>query len=316
MTEGYFKGFARDHAAGEVAGIGTGTAVDRIRAALAGEDVVAGSAFDRVVASHAEDHVRTSVIDQDVGSGRAAEILGVSQDVVAVAEVATRVIRCMVVLPGWESSVGRMDARDQTAGVHTSGPQNRKQVSRARRAVVAVVAAALATAALTLPATATTVVRKDQLYKDTGYDPNDVQIDEGSCCQQDPDIRSTTRKVAEGSRGRSLFITFRTYEPLQGYWTVRVWLDTRGGRASDAKMRLHDSGLGRVRCGVRFLAEGPRRQGRLLLPTSGDRATCRVPLRWVHPSKRIRWKLFSAAGVEGTEPGVDDYAPDDRRWYV
>lgn len=182
---------------------------------------------------------------------------------------------------------------------------------------VMLAAVTLAAAALTFPASATTPERRDPVYVDTGYDPDDVPIDEGSCCQQDPDVRSTTRKVATSTKGgRSLFITFRAYEPLEGYWTVHVLLDTRGGPRADAKMRLADSGVGPTRCGVRFLAQGPRRQGILQLPRFGDRATCRVPLRWVHPSKRIRWKLVSPAGVEGTEPGVDEYAPDDRGWYV
>ena len=210
----------------------------------------------------------------------------------------------------------REDAPEQPEGVRVSNPRVPKKAFRARRAILTVVAAALATAALTLPASATTAVRRDPLYKDTGFDPDDIPIDEGSCCQQDPDVRSTTRKVATSSRSRSLFITVRAYESLEGYWTFQVHLDTRGGPRSDAKMRLHESGDGRIRCGVRFLAWGTRRQGKLLLPLVGDRATCRVPLRWVHPGKRIRWKLFSPAGAEGTEPGVDDYAPDDRGWYV
>jgi hypothetical protein len=186
-----------------------------------------------------------------------------------------------------------------------------------RAGTVMLAAVALATAALTMPASATTQVRRNPVYVDTGYDLDDVPIDEGSCCQQDPDVRSTTRKVATNTRGgRSLYITVRAYEALQGYWTVQVFLDTRGGPHTDAKMRLADSGVGPTRCGVRFLAEGPRRQGILHLPRFGDRATCRVPLHWVHPRKRIRWRLVSPAGVEGSEPGVDEYAPDDRGWYV
>jgi hypothetical protein len=158
-----------------------------------------------------------------------------------------------------------------------------EQAVRARPVILAVVAAAVATSALTLPASAATPMRRNPLYVDTGYDPDDIPIDEGSCCQQDPDVNSTTRKVTTSTKGRSLFITFRTYERLLGYWTVRVRLDTRGGPHTDAKMRLADSGVGPTRCGVRFLAEGPRRQGSLRLPRSGHRATCRVPLRWVHP---------------------------------
>jgi hypothetical protein len=188
-----------------------------------------------------------------------------------------------------------------------------------RAGTIVLAAVALATTALTMPASATAPVRRDAVYKDTGDDPDDVPIDSGSCCQQDPDVRSTTRKVATNTTGgRSLFITFRTFEALLGYWTVQVFLDTRGGPHVDAKMRLHDSGVGPTRCGVRFLAEGPRREGELMLITGGgDRATCRVPLRWVHPTKRIRWRLISPEGFEaGAEPGVDEYAPDDRGWYV
>lgn len=189
---------------------------------------------------------------------------------------------------------------------------------RSRAGVATLAAVALATTTLTMPASATARVGRDAVYKDTGYDPDDVPIDAGSCCQQDPDVRSTTRKVATNTNGgRSLFITLRTFEALLGYWTVQVFLDTRGGPHVDAKMRLHDSGLGPTRCGVRFLAEGPRREGELVLPLLGSRATCRVPLRWVHPTKRIRWRLISPEGFEaGTEPGVDEYAPDDRGWYV
>lgn len=186
-----------------------------------------------------------------------------------------------------------------------------------RAGTVMLAAVALTTTALILPASAATQLRRDPVYIDTGYDPNDIPVDEGSCCQQDPDVRSTTRKVATNAKGgRSLFITFRAYERLEGYWTVRVFLDTRGGPHTDAKMRLADSGVGPTRCGVRFLAQGPRRQGLLDLPRSGDRATCRVPLRWVHPTKLIRWRLVSPAGLEGTEPGIDEYAPDDRGWYA
>lgn len=157
--------------------------------------------------------------------------------------------------------------------------------------------------------------RSAPLYVDTELDPDDVPVDPGSCCQQDPDIRSTTRKVAVDDGRRSLFITFRSFESLVGYWTVSVPLDTRGGGRIDARMRIHDSGVGPTGCGVRFLAKGPRRRGRLSLPLVGDRATCRVPLAWVHPNKRIRWKLISRAGVEGSEPGVDEYAPDDHGWF-
>ena len=153
------------------------------------------------------------------------------------------------------------------------------------------------------------------LYRDTKSDPDDVPIDPGSCCQQDPDLQSSTRKVTISGARRALFITFRTYEALEGYWAVIVRLDTRGGPLVDAGMSIHDSGLGPRGCGVRLKSANHRRRGTLQISDDGDRATCWVPLRWVHPNKRIRWKLISLAGQEGSEPGVDDHAPDDRGWY-
>ena len=39
-------------------------------------------------------------------------------------------------------------------------------------------------------------------YIDRGHDPNDVPVDPTSCCQQDPDIRSTTRTVWVDEQGR------------------------------------------------------------------------------------------------------------------
>lgn len=176
-----------------------------------------------------------------------------------------------------------------------------------------VILASVATAVLILPASAEATVRgPDVLYVDVGLDPDDVPIDEGSCCQQDPDIRSTKRRVFV-DEGRWLFVNFRAYEQLLGYWKVVVRLDTRGGRRSDARMRIFDNGAGRAGCAVRFRSE-PRRKGEYRASSAGDRASCRVPLRWVNPNKRIRWRLFSPAGLEGTEPGVDEFAPD-RGWY-
>jgi hypothetical protein len=166
---------------------------------------------------------------------------------------------------------------------------------------------------LVLPAsTAATVQGEDVLYVDVGLDPDDVPIDEGSCCQQDPDIRSTRRRVFIDD-GRRLFVNFHTSEPLLGYWKVVVRLDTRGGPRSDARMRIFDDGAGSAGCTVRF-GSGPRREGEYHAPNFGDRASCEVPLKWVRQNKRIRWKLVSRAGVEGTEPGVDEFAPD-RGWY-
>jgi hypothetical protein len=175
-----------------------------------------------------------------------------------------------------------------------------------------VILASVVTAVLTLPASAAgTVQSPDVLYADVGLDPDDRPVEDGTCCEQGPDIRSTRRKVSIDD-GRKLFVNFDAYEPLLGYWTVIVRLDTRGGPHSDARMRIFDSGVGPAGCWVRFGSK-PRREGTFHAPLSGDRASCRAPLRWVHQNKRIRWKLFSpAADPEG---GVDEFAPDDRGWY-
>jgi hypothetical protein len=148
-------------------------------------------------------------------------------------------------------------------------------------------------------------------YVDTGLDPDDRPIDRTSCCQQDPDIRSSTRRVWEGKAGMHwLSVNFRAFEPLSGYWSVTVGLDSRGGRFVDHRMHFGDDGLGQTSC---FLGSG-KRLGIYHAPRFGDRASCRVPLRWVAPSKRIRWKLFSPKGFEGTGVRIDEYAPD-RGWY-
>ena len=188
---------------------------------------------------------------------------------------------------------------------------------RAGRAWCVILALA-ATAVLILPASAAATVRgTDVRYVDVGFDPDDRPVDQGSCCQQDPDIRSTRRKVWVDTHDRRwLSVAFRSYEPLLAYWTVIVRLDTRAGPRVDARMAIFDPGTSPPGCWVRFRSMGPRREGGYHAPVFGDRATCRVPLRWVHPDKQIRWKLFSPAGLEGTEAGVDEYAPNDRGWYA
>jgi hypothetical protein len=150
-------------------------------------------------------------------------------------------------------------------------------------------------------------------YADMGFDPDDRPIDETSCCQQDPDIRSTKRKVWVDADGRSwLVVRFRSFEPLIGYWTVVARLDSRGDSRADYRMTFSDSGDSRVRCEIRSRSSPPER-GRGILESDGG--GCRVPLGMVRPTKVIRWRLFSPAGVEGSEPRIDEYAPD-HGWYV
>jgi hypothetical protein len=176
-----------------------------------------------------------------------------------------------------------------------------------------ILAAVCLSLVLPVPA-ANPMPRVDILYADTGFDPDDVPDDQGAeSSQRDPDVRSTTRKAsARPTGGRSLSIVVRTFERFYGYWTIVVRLDSRGGPHADVRMRLSDDGAGTASCRVRSLSSGVSREGTLRLASSGDRAVCRTPLRWLRPNKRIGWKLLSRAA----RSGVDEYAPDDHTWYV
>lgn len=148
-------------------------------------------------------------------------------------------------------------------------------------------------------------------YLDKGLDPDDRPIDRTSCCQQDPDIRSSTRRIWEDGAGtRWLSVDFRAFEVLSGYWSVIARLDSRGGRFADYRMTIYDDGVGQAGC---YLGSH-NRFGTYRVPLQADGARCRVPLRWVAPSKHIRWKLFSPKGLEGTGVRIREYAPD-RGWY-
>lgn len=149
-------------------------------------------------------------------------------------------------------------------------------------------------------------------YIDRGHDPNDVPVDPTSCCQQDPDIRSTTRTVWVDDQGRRwLTVSFGTYDPLDDYWTVRVFLDTRGGPRFDATMALFDPGTSAPGCTFRRRGS-TQRDARYWFTI--DHAFCRVPLGWAATTKRTRWRLLSRGGGEGTGPAVDEHAPDTG-WY-
>lgn len=166
---------------------------------------------------------------------------------------------------------------------------------------------------LGVPAVAAGPAAPQVRYTDTGLDPDDIPVDESSCCQQDPDIRASTRKVWIDDQDRKwLTVSFETYENLIGYWNVRVRLDTRAGPRADAKMWIFDTGTDEAGC--TFRRDGSTMEDGRYLQVQVDKVRCRVPLRWAEPRKRIRWKLFSAGGGEGTGPVVDEYAPDSG-WY-
>lgn len=152
------------------------------------------------------------------------------------------------------------------------------------------------------------------LYVDARADPNDRPIDHSSCCQQDPDIRTSTRTVLVDADGRRwLSIRFRAYEILQTYWKVVVHLDARGSVREEGRMVIADL-LGDLVCAYRARGAEDRR-GQGVFPLQGDGATCRIPLAWLAPTKEIRWRLFSPAFDAGTAgPRMDERAPD-HGWY-
>lgn len=133
-------------------------------------------------------------------------------------------------------------------------------------------------------------------YDDTGYDAQDQS--EGY------DISSTTRRVYQGNGHRVLKVVVRIYEgdrPLddQNYvWFVEVRIDSRRGQAHDVIMNIWSEDLSGRGCELedrrsRTLTEG-------LFRVTATTASCRVPLRFVDPGKRIRWNIHMS----------DDLAPN------
>jgi len=136
-------------------------------------------------------------------------------------------------------------------------------------------------------------------YRATGLDPND----RGGRLR--PDISSTTRKVWAASNGLAyLTVTIRTYRDLPSWFDGRIALDSRGGAMRDFSMHIWNNGDDGHGCDVDG-REGVFRQ-------RGRWASCRVPLRYVRPNERIRWKVVSLAGFDVGNP---DYAPNGRGWY-
>jgi hypothetical protein len=143
-------------------------------------------------------------------------------------------------------------------------------------------------------------------YQDRGFDPDDR-----SHGGVDPDIRSTVRTVWTTESGlRSLRVSFRAYEELAlCCWLVTAALDSREGHRPDYLIEF-STPEGGFECivfprGERFTqwVEGALRE-------NGDRVSCRVPVRLVSPTKRIRWRLHTDSGYFARA----DAAPD-HGWY-
>jgi hypothetical protein len=146
-------------------------------------------------------------------------------------------------------------------------------------------------------------------YKDYGSDPDDRKA-----IGFDPDIRATARKVWAAPNGqRYLTISFSAYEPLGIYWFVLVKVDSRGGPFADRKIQMENADQGGKGCWVWRAGASRSTARRGAFRQSRQVATCRLPLRYFQPNKRIRWKLISPSGY--VKDNVDA-APDSRGWYT
>jgi hypothetical protein len=141
--------------------------------------------------------------------------------------------------------------------------------------------------------------------RDTGFDANDIPPNG----HIDPDIRSTTRKLAVHDGRRVLTIVIRFYE-RHAWWPMWIRIDARGGPRVD-----HIGSTFGDQCYV--WTKDRRRDGvEVRGDAHGRRLTCRMPDRLVSPTKSIRWKLRTKV-PDGSRRGsfVIDYAPSDRGWY-
>jgi hypothetical protein len=155
-------------------------------------------------------------------------------------------------------------------------------------------------AALLSPTTAPAAV----LDRDTGFDARDVET--GS--RFEPDISSTTRRLATHEDRRVLAIVVRFYDPVAG-WGLEIRLDARGGPRVDHVMNTFGED-----CFV--WPKGHRRdavQGRAV--ARGRRFVCRIPARAVSPTKSIRWKVRTRPPEDPDDSFEVDHAPSDRGWY-
>lgn len=142
-------------------------------------------------------------------------------------------------------------------------------------------------------------------YRDTGFDPNDVSESDFVV-----DVRSSTRKVWQDDHGnRWLTITIRAHDSLSGHFEVVASIDAQGGpiRESHAVFVAFE---GDQWC---YWTNGD--DGSILpLRIDGPTATCRIPMRLIEPTKRIRWRLRSPH-PESQSQGLVDRAPNTG-WYV
>jgi hypothetical protein len=146
-------------------------------------------------------------------------------------------------------------------------------------------------------------------YEDTGFDPND-RINNG----WDPDIASTTRKVWAAANGhRYLTVTLRAYEDFSLQWYAIISVDSRGGTLRDYRIYIGSTEFSGHGCSVLHRGQHFRHVKAGAFKQRHGWARCRVPLRFVQPNKRIRWKVYSPRSLQ--IPTSREYAPNHGGWY-
>ena len=135
----------------------------------------------------------------------------------------------------------------------------------------------------------------------------------------DADVwRSSKNKVVIDGANR---LRFKVIATLLNDWALSVYLDTRGDRRADYRLRNFELfGLGKVR---------PRFDSRTVVPGRSrvlqdhrrrhppQAARVSVPRGWLKSDKVIRWHVHTTnAGAGGLHPNANrhDRAPD-RGWY-
>ena len=135
----------------------------------------------------------------------------------------------------------------------------------------------------------------------------------------DADVwRSSKNKVVIDGADR---LRFKVIATLLNDWALSVYLDTRGDRRADYRLRNFEL-FGLSRCVLLRLPNGDPRHVPCSFKTIDDDILLRrlgwsVPRPWLKSDKVIRWHVHTTnAGAGGLHPNADrhDRAPD-RGWY-
>jgi hypothetical protein len=136
------------------------------------------------------------------------------------------------------------------------------------------------------------------------------------------DMRSITMKIRDAENGRSYFIiTLRAYNP-HCCFASGIALDTTGGPRADLRAYLDQArvaddtvaGPGPSTCGVRRARPDSRiHHGVYRHYNHGSVATCRLPLRWLRPTRHVRWHIWTD-DLFPQPYRTRDVAPDGSWW--